>query len=78
VIRVVSRTYQGLVYLLLYLPIAVLIAFSFNDSRSSLTWRGFTTDWYAKLIEDGDLLAAAGNSASWRFSRRPVRRSSAR
>jgi spermidine/putrescine transport system permease protein len=63
VIGVLSRTYQGLVYLLLYLPIAVLIAFSFNDSRSSLAWRGFTTDWYLKLIEDGDLLVAAGNSA---------------
>jgi spermidine/putrescine transport system permease protein len=63
VIPVVSRAYLALVYVLLYLPIAVLIAFSFNDSRSSLTWRGFTTDWYRKLIEDGDLLTAAGNSA---------------
>jgi spermidine/putrescine transport system permease protein len=63
VIQVASRAYQGLVYVLLYLPIAVLIVFSFNDSRSSLTWRGFTTGWYVKLLEDGDLLAAAGNSA---------------
>jgi spermidine/putrescine transport system permease protein len=63
VIRAVSRAYQVLVYLLLYLPIVVLVAFSFNDSRSSLAWRGFTTDWYVKLIEDGDLLVAAGNSA---------------
>ncbi len=62
-IRAVSRAYQALVYLLLYLPILVLVAFSFNDSRSSLAWRGFTTDWYVKLIEDGDLLVAAGNSA---------------
>lgn len=62
-IRTVSRAYQVLVYLLLYLPIGVLVAFSFNDSRSSLAWRGFTTDWYVKLIEDGDLLLAAGNSA---------------
>ena len=52
-IRTLARAYQGLVFLLLYLPIAVLVAFSFNDSRSSLTWRGFTTDWYVKLIEDG-------------------------
>ena len=62
-IRAVSRAYQVLVYLLLYLPIVVLVAFSFNDSRSSLAWRGFTTDWYVKLIQDGDLLVAAGNSA---------------
>ena len=61
-IHLASRAYQALVYVLLYLPIAVLVAFSFNDSRSSLTWRGFTTDWYAKLVDDGDLLAATGNS----------------
>jgi len=40
VIAGVARAYQGLVYVLLYLPIVVLIAFSFNDSRSSLAWRG--------------------------------------
>ena len=47
----------------LYIPIWVLIAFSFNDSRS-LTWplSGFTLDWYRKLWGNSDLIAAIGNS----------------
>jgi len=61
--RAVGRAYQWLVYALLYLPIAILVVYSFNASRSSLTWRGFTTDWYVKLFEDWELLGAAGNSA---------------
>jgi len=61
--RAVGRAYQWLVYVLLYLPIAILVVYSFNASRSSLTWRGFTTDWYVKLFEDWELLGAAGNSA---------------
>lgn len=47
----------------LYLPIAVLIAFSFNDNRSlTLPFRGFTLDWYAKLSQNEQLLEAIGNS----------------
>lgn len=47
----------------LYLPIAVLIIFSFNDSRT-LTWplSGFTLDWYVKLFHNDALLEALGNS----------------
>lgn len=39
-----------LVYLFLYLPIAVLITLSFNDSRYALVWQGFTTKWYEALL----------------------------
>ena len=47
----------------LYLPIAVLIAYSFNDSRS-LTWpmSGLTLDWYHKLAENDQLIQAFYNS----------------
>lgn len=47
----------------MYLPIAMLIIYSFNDSPS-LTWplTGFTTSWYQKLSTNGDLLEATGNS----------------
>jgi len=49
--------------LFMYLPIVLLIVFSFNDSRS-LTWplSGFTTSWYQKLFTNRDLLDALGNS----------------
>ncbi len=50
------------VYLLLHLPVAILIAFSFNASRFSAAWTGFTLDWYRRLVEREDLLRAVGRS----------------
>lgn len=37
-----SRIYMILIFAFLYLPIVVLIALSFNDSRSKVKWGGFT------------------------------------
>jgi spermidine/putrescine transport system permease protein len=54
--------FVAVVYLLLHLPVAVLIAFSFNASRFSTAWTGFTLDWYRRLAEREDLLAATGRS----------------
>ncbi|MEK7797293.1 MAG: ABC transporter permease, partial [Nitrospirota bacterium] len=48
--------------LFLYLPIAILIVFSFNASRLSARWQGFSLQWYAKLFTDQALLAATVNS----------------
>jgi spermidine/putrescine transport system permease protein len=52
--------YAYLVYLFLFAPIAILILFSFNDSRRTFVWRGFTTEWYGKLLVNDDLLDALG------------------
>lgn len=45
-------------YIFLWLPIIVLVVFSFNDSKSTATWQGFTTRWYDHImnnvIGDGD------------------------
>lgn len=41
-----GRIFTGLIYFLLYLPIFVLIAFSFNASKSRSVWTGFTFKWY--------------------------------
>lgn len=46
------------VYLFLYAPIAVLIAFSFNSSRSTQVWTGFSTRWYGELLRDQSVLDA--------------------
>lgn len=51
-----------LVYLFLYLPIFLLIAYSFNDSRIGITWVGFTMKWYKILFADTQLIDAARNS----------------
>ncbi len=51
-----------LVYAFFYIPLAVVVLFSFNDSALNAQWVGFTTRWYAKLLTDADLLQAAANS----------------
>lgn len=49
-------------FILLYAPIAQLIAFSFNDSKRNIVWRGFTTKYYAKAWNDASLVEAFINS----------------
>ena len=44
------------VYAFLHLPILVLVAFSFNDSKFSASWAGFTLDWYYRLLERPDIM----------------------
>src|ERR671938_1165964 len=46
----------GAVYLFLHAPIAVLMVFSFNNSKFSVDWRGFTLQWYHRLLERPDIL----------------------
>jgi spermidine/putrescine transport system permease protein len=50
------------VYAFLYIPLAVVVVFSFNDSKLNAEWVGFTLDWYRKLAGNGEMLHAAGNS----------------
>jgi putrescine transport system permease protein len=49
----------GLGFGFLYLPIAVLVAYSFNASRLVTIWGGFSTRWYGALLEDDKFRAAA-------------------
>jgi len=44
------------VYLFLHLPILVLMVFSFNDSKFSVDWQGFTLNWYHRLLERPDIM----------------------
>jgi spermidine/putrescine transport system permease protein len=44
------------VFAFLHVPILVLVAFSFNDSKFSASWIGFTLDWYYRLLERPDIL----------------------
>lgn len=46
------------VYLFLHAPLMVLVLFSFNDSKFSAGWEGFTLRWYQRLLERDDLLHA--------------------
>ncbi|HEX8962994.1 MAG TPA: hypothetical protein VF801_08310, partial [Rhodocyclaceae bacterium] len=49
-------------YAFLYIPLAVVVLFSFNDSQLNAQWVGFTLSWYHKLIHDPEMLGAAANS----------------
>lgn len=50
------------VYAFLYLPLVIVVAYSFNDSRLNAEWVGFTWHWYQVLLHDELMLTAAGNS----------------
>lgn len=54
----IERLYLILIFLFLYLPIAVLIVLSFNDSKSRVSWGGFTFDWYFKLFQSERIMNA--------------------
>lgn len=54
--------YLASVYLFLYIPILILVIYSFNDSKYSTNWQGFTLSWYTQLIADGPLMEAFVNS----------------
>ena len=47
-----SRFLIGLMFLFLYLPILLLIFFSFNAGDSSAVWRGFSLHWYSQLFQN--------------------------
>lgn len=50
------------VYAFLYIPLLIVIIYSFNDSKLNAEWVGFTLDWYRKLFHHEEMIEAAGNS----------------
>lgn len=54
--------YLAVVTLVTYLPIAVVVLFSFNDSKLSVAWKGFSLRWYESLFRDAALMEALRNS----------------
>jgi spermidine/putrescine transport system permease protein len=52
----------ALVFGFLYLPVLILIIFSFNNTRSVAMFTGFSTEWYLSLAQNEELLDAARNS----------------
>jgi len=58
------RGHSALVYAFLYLPIVVVVLFSFNANRLATIWTGFTFDWYSIALNDEVVLSALRNSFS--------------
>ena len=53
-----ERFYVALIFVLLYLPLAVLMVCSFNASKSRMVWGGLTLKWYAGLFQNADIMGA--------------------
>lgn len=58
----ISKVYLSLLLLFLYLPIIVLIVFSFNTTKSRSVFEGFTFDWYIKLFQNELILTSFRNT----------------
>lgn len=56
-----KKIYIGIIFVFLYSPIAVLIAYSFNNGKTSV-WKGFTLKWYAELFKDSSIMTALYNT----------------
>ncbi|MBP2025137.1 ABC transporter permease [Peptoniphilus stercorisuis] len=60
--KIIDKLYLALVFIFLYAPIAVLIVFSFNDSKLRGSWAGFTLKWYKELLDDPTILKSLYNT----------------
>ena len=65
--RLWMRAWVGLVLFFLYAPLITLVAFSFNDSKRNILWRGFTLKYYEKALDNDSLMVAMGNSLTIAF-----------
>lgn len=57
-----SKAYMALVLMFLYVPIFVMIVFSFNSTKSRSVFSEFTLDWYKKLFENELIMTSLGNT----------------
>ena len=60
--KILSKSYTGLIFLFMYAPIIIMITLSFNNSKSRSVWGGFTLDWYAKLFRNEEILNSLKNT----------------
>lgn len=56
------NVYLGVVLALMYVPILLVIVYSFNESKISSVWGGFSLKWYQELFRDRDMFKALGNT----------------
>lgn len=57
-----SYLYMGLVLVIMYLPILLTVLYSFNESKISSVWGGFSLTWYRQLFRDEEMFRALWNS----------------
>lgn len=57
-----SGFYLAIIFILMYLPIAIVVMFSFNESKLPVEFTGFSLKWYEKLFRDDAMIEALWNS----------------
>ena len=57
-----SKIYSGIIFVFLFAPIAVLLIFSFNSSKSLSVFTGFSFKWYEELFQDRNTLESVKNT----------------
>jgi spermidine/putrescine transport system permease protein len=60
--RLLLGAWTVLVFLFLYVPIALIVAYSFNRSQANVVWQGFTIKWYGRIASNEPLMTALWNS----------------
>ena len=60
--KTLGKIFVGLVYTVLYAPLAVMVLFSFNSSDSTTIFTGFSLRWYETLFSDFTLMEVLGNT----------------
>ncbi len=56
-----QKLYTGIILFFMYMPILVLIAYSFNDGKTTV-WKGFTLQWYVDLFQDELIMTSLKNT----------------
>lgn len=63
----IQKLYLALILIFLYAPVAVLIIYSFNESKSRANFTGFTFKWYFELFKDQQIMSAVATTFSIAF-----------
>ncbi|WP_432403622.1 ABC transporter permease [Wukongibacter sp. M2B1] len=53
-----ATIYSFIIYTILYIPVVVMMVFSFNDQRYNYYWNGFTTQWYPRLFSNSAVIGS--------------------
>ena len=66
--KIFGQIYIWLILILMYLPVLVLIVFSFTEATNVGTWTGFSWNLYPRLFQDEQIMTALGNTLILAFA----------
>lgn len=66
--KIIGQSYIWLILILMYLPVLVLIVFSFTEATNVGTWTGFSWNLYPRLFQDAQIMTALGNTLILAFT----------